>query len=35
MKRLADEAIQNNRNVIADFVCPTKHTREDFNGLTI
>ena len=32
MKRLADEAIQNNRNVIADFVCPTKHTREDFNA---
>ena len=32
MKRLADEAIKNNRNVIADFVCPTKHTREDFNA---
>ena len=32
MKRLADEAIQNNRNVIADFVCPTEHTREDFNA---
>ena len=31
MKRLIDEAIQNNRNVIVDFVCPTKHTREDFN----
>ena len=31
MKRLADEAIQNNRNVIADFVCPLKHNREDFN----
>ena len=32
MKRLADEAIQNNRNVIADFVCPTEHTREDFKA---
>ena len=32
MRRLADEAIKNNRNVIADFVCPTKHTREDFNA---
>ena len=32
MKRLLDEAIQNNRNVIVDFVCPTKHTREDFNA---
>ena len=32
MKRLADEAIQNNRNVVADFVCPTEHTREDFDA---
>ena len=32
MKRLAQEAVDNNRNVIADFVCPTKHTREDFNA---
>ena len=32
MKRLADEAIKDNRNVIADFVCPTEHTREDFNA---
>ena len=32
MKRLADEASKNNRNVIADFVCPTEHTREDFNA---
>ena len=31
MRRLADEAIKNNRNVIADFVCPLKHNREDFN----
>ena len=32
MKRLADEAIQSNRNVVADFVCPTEHTREDLNA---
>ena len=32
MKRLADEAIQNNRNVIADFEYSTEHTREDFNA---
>ena len=32
MKRLADEAIQNNRNVIADFDCSTEHTREDLNA---
>jgi adenylylsulfate kinase len=32
MKRLADEASKNNRNVIADFVCPTEHTRKDFNA---
>ena len=29
MKRLADEAIQNNRNVIADFDCSIEHARED------
>jgi adenylylsulfate kinase len=32
MKRLASEAIENNRNVIADFVCPTQATRDDFNA---
>ena len=32
MKRLADKAIQDNRNVVADFVCPTEHTREYFNA---
>ena len=32
MKRLAQEALDNNRNVIADFVCPTEHTRKDFNA---
>ena len=32
MKRLADEAIQNNRNVVADFECSTEHTREDLNA---
>ena len=32
MKRLASEAIENNRNVIADFVCPTRDTRKDFEA---
>ena len=32
MKRLAQEALDNNRNVIADLVCPTEHTRKDFNA---
>ena len=32
MIRLADEAIQNNRNVIADFDCSIEHTREDLNA---
>ena len=32
MKRLADEAIQNNRNVVVDFECSTEHTREDLNA---
>ena len=32
MKRLASEEIENNRNVIADFVCPTQATRDDFNA---
>ena len=31
MKRLADEAIQNNRNVVADFEC-TDDERKDFNA---
>ena len=31
MKRLADEAIQNNRNVVADFDC-TDDERKDFNA---
>ena len=32
MKRLADKAIQDNRNVVADFVCPTEETRKQFNA---
>ena len=32
MKKLADEAIRNNRNVIADFECSIEHTREDFDA---
>ena len=36
MKKLADEAIANNRVVVADFVCPTEKTRNEFNaGYTI
>ena len=31
MKRLADKAIQNNRNVVADFEC-TDDERKDFNA---
>ncbi len=32
MKSLAQEALDNNRVVIADFVCPTENTRNDFNA---
>ena len=32
MKRLAQDARANNRNVVADFVCPTEDTRKDFNA---
>ena len=32
MKRLAQEAVNNNRNVIADFICPTEYTRKEFNA---
>jgi len=32
MKRLAQEARDNNRNVIADFICPTEDTRKEFNA---
>ena len=32
MKSMAEEAINNNRNVVADFVCPTEKTREDFSA---
>ena len=32
MKRLAQEALDDNRTVIADFVCPTEKTREDFGA---
>jgi len=32
MKRLAQEARDNNRNVIADFICPTENTRKEFNA---
>ena len=32
MKALAQKALNEGKNVIADFVCPTPKTREDFNA---
>ena len=32
MKNLAEEAVSNNRVVVADFVCPTEETRKQFNA---
>ena len=32
MKNLAQEALNKGKHVIADFVCPTEKTREDFNA---
>ena len=32
MWTLAEEAVDRNRTVVADFVCPTEHTREQFNA---
>lgn len=32
MSTLATEAVNNNRVVIADFVCPTESTRKDFGA---
>lgn len=32
MKKLAQEAINKNRIVIADFICPTENTRQDFGA---
>ena len=32
MKSFAQKALDENRNVIADFVCPTEQTRSDFNA---
>ena len=32
MKTYAQKALDNNRNVIADFVCPTEQTRQDFGA---
>jgi adenylylsulfate kinase len=31
MRKFADEKVLKGKNVIADFICPTKNTREDFN----
>ena len=36
MKTLAQEATANNRVVVADFICPTERTRQNFDaGYTI
>ena len=32
MKSLAQDAVANNRVVVADFVCPTESTRQDFDA---
>ena len=32
MKTLAQKALDENKHVIADFVCPTPKTREDFDA---
>ena len=32
MKQLSQKALDSGRNVIADFVCPTPKTREDYNA---
>jgi adenylylsulfate kinase len=32
MRLLAYQATSKNRNVIADFVCPTEYTRKEFNA---
>ena len=32
MKQLAQEAVDSNRTVVADFVCPTEATRNDFGA---
>ena len=32
MRSLAEQAVGNNRNVVADFICPTEKTREHFGA---
>ena len=32
MRTLAEEAVDKNRNVVADFVCPTEETRKQFKA---
>tara|TARA_Y100001937_G_scaffold45216_1_gene63473 strand:+ start:1124 stop:1558 length:435 start_codon:yes stop_codon:yes gene_type:complete len=32
MRTLAEEAVDRNRNVVADFVCPTEETRKQFKA---
>jgi adenylylsulfate kinase len=32
MKKLSEKIIKNDQHVIADFICPTEKTRENFNA---
>tara|TARA_B100001057_G_scaffold336273_1_gene337056 strand:- start:662 stop:1096 length:435 start_codon:yes stop_codon:yes gene_type:complete len=32
MRSLAEESVNKNRTVIADFICPTESTRQDFDA---
>ena len=32
MKNMADEYVENGKNVIADFICPIEETRKNFNA---
>jgi|TARA_B100001059_G_C17294154_1_gene314216 adenylylsulfate kinase len=32
MKKLSDQALKKNKNVIVDFICPTPKTRAEFNA---
>ena len=32
MRKISDELIEEEKNVVADFICPTPQTRKDFNA---
>jgi adenylylsulfate kinase len=32
MRKISDELIEEKKNVVADFICPTPQTRKDFNA---